>query len=758
MVRAVHLGRLTSHVRDVRKLLGVRTPSQPEQLAHLLRGGTAMCKRWTNSCRLEGWWATPRADTSMLAHHVEYTSEIVLLIKSALPHLSSALLFEFVSCSGVVLSMWPPSWPNSHVLCNPGLLHQLDALLVWLSDAVRTGVPLAQDTVEADIWLLTVSLGAAAPPGYLQRLCSLACTALSPAVNSFQYKPNSLMGLAHGFGLHSPATMILPQLLHLIQHTSIQNRHNVAALIITMTGSVPRSPTCESMLRVALSIYTPILQDSFTAQAPLRIPMLIRCIRKYPVLMRQCVACMTAAWQSSNTIDACHLCLHSTLVNFRNSTLDAGLRPLLYGVLETLRAGLLPPNIVPRLRTVCGMPGMLAAWEAIMRWDSQVMNLPVMSLSILQAARLLAAAATSLPVDNSQGRSVRMSSMSVTMMKLLRKCSVQADPAQSQVQTAQQAETAQLLLTVFRHMSRGLIQNTLHILKARISLALVMVEMLSHAHLPQAIRLAVRTATFTVPCLYDKTEWLHNLLPSMHGRVLSGCCFLHCGNLEGASEAALKTSLCSGCRCSRYCSVECQKADWDGDHKLVCGKGKWTPAAASAIAAAREAAREVMHHALRAAMESEVMAVASLKVVQAALVDAEAVEAHAISTIEETKVMLSHADVAASVADAAAAKAEASLDASNSARALAKAAADAADAAEALAAVDLSAAAVVLQAAKLARARADAVIDATRAAVLATRVMVRDLAAKATLAAAAARASSTTSRAAMVAAREAGVM
>jgi hypothetical protein len=34
-----------------------------------------------------------------------------------------------------------------------------------------------------------------------------------------------------------------------------------------------------------------------------------------------------------------------------------------------------------------------------------------------------------------------------------------------------------------------------------------------------------------------------------------------CDNLEGASEAAVASKMCAGCRC-RYCSAACQAADW----------------------------------------------------------------------------------------------------------------------------------------------------------------------------------------------------
>lgn len=55
------------------------------------------------------------------------------------------------------------------------------------------------------------------------------------------------------------------------------------------------------------------------------------------------------------------------------------------------------------------------------------------------------------------------------------------------------------------------------------------------------------------------------------GELLCFCSFLGCGNLEGVSEATLPTTLCSGCRRKRYCSVKCQHADWLSGHARVCG-------------------------------------------------------------------------------------------------------------------------------------------------------------------------------------------
>lgn len=66
--------------------------------------------------------------------------------------------------------------------------------------------------------------------------------------------------------------------------------------------------------------------------------------------------------------------------------------------------------------------------------------------------------------------------------------------------------------------------------------------------------------------------WEHYTQWNFRGRLLSGCCHLRCRNMEGCSEAALPTLLCSGCRRVRYCSVACQKAAWaTGGHSFRCG-------------------------------------------------------------------------------------------------------------------------------------------------------------------------------------------
>lgn len=66
-------------------------------------------------------------------------------------------------------------------------------------------------------------------------------------------------------------------------------------------------------------------------------------------------------------------------------------------------------------------------------------------------------------------------------------------------------------------------------------------------------------------------EWERYAVTHFNGRLLPGCCNLECTNLDGVSEAALKTQLCSGCRRARYCSGACQREAWlVGGHKSVC--------------------------------------------------------------------------------------------------------------------------------------------------------------------------------------------
>lgn len=68
------------------------------------------------------------------------------------------------------------------------------------------------------------------------------------------------------------------------------------------------------------------------------------------------------------------------------------------------------------------------------------------------------------------------------------------------------------------------------------------------------------------------SAWEEYRVTYLRGQLLPGCYHQGCSNLEGISEAALPTLLCSGCKQARYCSVACQKAAWhEGGHAAVCG-------------------------------------------------------------------------------------------------------------------------------------------------------------------------------------------
>lgn len=74
----------------------------------------------------------------------------------------------------------------------------------------------------------------------------------------------------------------------------------------------------------------------------------------------------------------------------------------------------------------------------------------------------------------------------------------------------------------------------------------------------------------------NTAAWDEYAVNHCHGRLLPGCSYLHCTNMSGSSEWLLPTLLCSGCRRTRYCSIDCQRAAWlTGGHADVCGKGKW---------------------------------------------------------------------------------------------------------------------------------------------------------------------------------------
>lgn len=55
------------------------------------------------------------------------------------------------------------------------------------------------------------------------------------------------------------------------------------------------------------------------------------------------------------------------------------------------------------------------------------------------------------------------------------------------------------------------------------------------------------------------------------GELLCFCSNPRCTNLDGPSDATMRTWLCKGCRRMRYCGVACQRQDWrEGGHSRVC--------------------------------------------------------------------------------------------------------------------------------------------------------------------------------------------
>lgn len=71
--------------------------------------------------------------------------------------------------------------------------------------------------------------------------------------------------------------------------------------------------------------------------------------------------------------------------------------------------------------------------------------------------------------------------------------------------------------------------------------------------------------------LVVNATWERYAITHFDGKLTPGCGCMGCTNLGGVSEAAVCTRLCSGCRKTRYCSVQCQKVAWLwGGHSLVC--------------------------------------------------------------------------------------------------------------------------------------------------------------------------------------------
>ncbi len=64
------------------------------------------------------------------------------------------------------------------------------------------------------------------------------------------------------------------------------------------------------------------------------------------------------------------------------------------------------------------------------------------------------------------------------------------------------------------------------------------------------------------------------------------CCYVGCVSLLEPSESDLRCRRCSSCRVARYCSPECQRADWAQHHGSVCAHLASGTAGADAPAAA----------------------------------------------------------------------------------------------------------------------------------------------------------------------------
>ncbi len=71
-------------------------------------------------------------------------------------------------------------------------------------------------------------------------------------------------------------------------------------------------------------------------------------------------------------------------------------------------------------------------------------------------------------------------------------------------------------------------------------------------------------------CLSDPDEGQQRL---QEAQVLAQrpCANPLCSNVSGCSEARMRGCRCSGCRAVRYCSRECQAADF-AKHSRVCGQ------------------------------------------------------------------------------------------------------------------------------------------------------------------------------------------
>lgn len=785
MVHAVHINQLTGLVTRIRLLLNDHsvTPETSLELEQLLKVATALIKRWVHNCMHEGWWNYPQASASLVQQHIKYTHEVVLLIESAIARLQDQSVFELVSCSGIVVSMWPVTWPNQHFVTNPQVLTQMYRFMSWLSDALHTGVThtFSQILIEADIHLFTscvvrrtvymdhscvqnLDLAKNVSVDYFELLCHLTYTALRPTVNNFQYNHNPLLG-----GNRSAASIILPQLLILIQHISRGTpqvvppaAHKVAELVIVFGGMCPVSPEIEAILEVAMGTRAlPGTGEAYCTDTNMA-RILSRCVEKYPILQPFCIGCMANTFENDKLhpalnnmyldLDACLLCLHASKVNMMEKQIggDIHLQLLLKRVLDGIAVHDHPSVVHDRLRTVYNMPGMLVAWEAIIRGNFRSMNILQKSCTMLQAAALLHAHTSSTALLT--GDLGRISSMSITILKMVATpnvtCKVRSDN-DLQLVTDQVSETLLHLLDVFDHISNAcmLAQHPMmpegildleSACKTRICLVLCMEKV--HSCIPAAalgLVLAVKAAATRVPTPSDGMQWLEQDLPAMNGRVLPGCCSHQCTNMYGPCETALKTQLCPCCRRARYCTKKCQKSDWlVGQHGLVCGKGRWAiqPSAA-------EVARQSLKAAYDEACAAEALASAAMTVMVA---EVELLEADATSYLFEVQAAIEEAAEAGIQAESATAIAEASLAVSAAAAAAAH--------------KDAVTAALKVMAYKGARDRADAAAAAaagSKGNMHATRMAAESGMADAIMAVAAAKERTT---AAVAAAKAAGVM
>lgn len=641
MAHVVQIDQLTGLIRDIRRHTDLAHAATHDETAaaalmRLLRVSTALSKRWAQSCRREGWWQHARADHTVLQQHITYTDELASLILSAVTLLQPSSpasgeplsyrheLFEYVSHSGVVVSMWPPIWPSEHIVANPFLQVQLQRFLDWLASSLRSGVHLAQDLVEADIWLFTMcvvrhkiefdhridaepDLGTI-PQAYLRQLFYVAHTALSPAVNNLVHTPNPMLAVT-GEDM-SASVIILTKLVCVMQmqsrsvRTSCPLIFKLAELVVIVIGTRSRSATCAAIMEECLKLCSRSMIGEAFCSGLVMPRVLSLCVRLYPSLLPLCTDCMGRILENDHLfqsedvhtyldLDGLLFGLHVTMVSMKARVTalrpDVFLRELFEAVTGAITSTAQPTVVYDRLRTAQGMPGMTAAWEAIIRWDSPRMDWMEKTSAARHAAHMIrshAHATSTLPPSSAAAhhQSLRMmSSLSVSVMKML------GEPRTCCTGTDDLSEAVECLLAAFESLTLNGSVN------ARSCLMMCIQRVYSFISLTHpSLASAVYTAAGTVPmppekgdglCAADPSDtwimrWLLQDLPSMDGRVLPGCSSRFCLSMSGVSESALKTQLCKGCQRARYCSVTCQRADWAaGGHRLVCGSGFWASTA-----------------------------------------------------------------------------------------------------------------------------------------------------------------------------------